>query len=186
MTTYLKPPSPEQDAQFADWEAKFETVYSDFYQIPDIVLALEKAQKVGVPLNALKVKIGLDLRNRKRMIDYEDTWRTSTTDETQKQARKVLRTVESVISEIEGLPWQFEEAMQRAISDLKGFSADHIASDEYRSALSCFLADTPTNLQDAPPMNEQKILGALSIEEATSVSLYLLDKIREELICQQE
>ena len=184
MHIRITDPSQALPGWFEDRAAKFEAAYPDFYKIPDIVKALNEAQKVGVHRDVLKGEIGFDLQDRKRMIEYRES-RTPPTEETQKKARKSLKTVESVIKEIAGLRYQFEESIQRAISDLKDFPVDHIATDEYQGAFSCFLSDTPSN-PDVPPMNGQKILGALSIEKATSASLSLLDKIREALIVTME
>ncbi|MHB1934819.1 MAG: hypothetical protein ACYCR5_10670 [Leptospirillum sp.] len=173
-------PSLAPPGWFDDRAAKFESAYPDFYKHPDIAMALEKAEKAGVPINALKVEIGFDLRDRDRMIANTPI-KTLPTDITQKKAGKALKTVEDVIGEISGLRDKFEKAMERAILEVKDFPTDHLNSDEYKTALATLLADGPS-APDVPPTNGQMMLGALSIEKATSASLYLLDKIREALI----
>jgi len=169
---------------FDERAAKFEAAYPAFYRLPDIVFAVEKAKKAGVPVNALKADIGFDLRDRNRMIANTHI-KTLPTEKIQKKARKSLKVVESVIEEISGLRNQFEKAVERAISELKDFPTDHLNSDEYKTALATFLAGVPSN-PDLPPINGQMMLGALSIEKATSASLYLLDNIRDALIVTTE
>ena len=184
MSTRIINPSFAPPGWFEERAAKFEEAYPEFYQLKDIVIALKKARKAGVPINALKADIGFDLKDKHRMIANAPI-KTFPTDATQKKAGKALKTVESVIEEISGLRNQFEKAMERAILDLKDFPADHLNSDEYKTALATFLAEVPSN-PDVPPINGQMMLGALSIEKATSASLYLLDEIRDALIVTSE
>jgi len=184
MSTRIINPSQAPPGWFEERAAKFEAAYPVFYRLPDIVLALEKAESAGVPINALKADIGFDLRDRDRMNANKPV-KTLPTDKTQEKARKELKMVESVIWEVSGLRHQFEKAMERAVSGLTDFPTDHLNSDEYKTALAIFLADGPA-APDVPPINGQMMLGALSIEEATSASLYLLDKIREALIVTTE
>jgi hypothetical protein len=184
MSTRITNPSLAPPGCFDEWAAKFEAAYPAFYRLPDIVFALEKAEKAGVPVNALNADIGFDLRDRDRM-NANKSVETLPTDKTQKKAREALKTVESVIREISGLRRQFEKAMERAVSGLTDFPTDHLNSDEYKAALAIFLADGPA-APDVPPMNGQMVLGALSIEKATRASLCLLKKIREALIVTAE
>ncbi len=169
---------------FEDRAAKFETAYPDFYKIPDIVLALEKAQGEGISIDVLKSEIGYDLKDQKREL-ANSSIKKFPNDITRKEAKKSLKTVESVIEEIAGLRYQFEKSMQRAISALQNFPTDHLNSDEYRGAFSCFLTDLSSD-SETPPINGQMMLGAPSIEEATKASLYLLGEIREALIITME
>lgn len=175
------------------WAAQAERDYPEFFEEADIVFALERAEKEGVPINALKVNIGWDLRDRKRAMERKSRDRKKpSTDESRRKAEKALKKIEAVIMEIESLRSRYEDGMLEAVGIMDDFPSEYLGEHD-KTIIRDFTDRIPVETYGKslnPPLSSQHtriMINAIHpIEQAVQPSLAALNRVRDALIATAE